>query len=239
MSEHARVLFFATLRDKTGVKEARMEFPNGTRIVDLKAMILEKFPDLKSNMDTLIVALNHEYAFDEDIVPDGAEIAFVPPVSGGEANPQEYPTVISVIDHEIDVNDILAKITLPSTGGICTFTGTVRGVTRRGVQHETKLLTYEAYQVMAKSKMRQICEEIRSKWENIEGIALVQRVGTLKPGTVTVVVACSASHRDTGIFEAARYGIDRLKEIVPIWKKEMTDQGEEWLEGKYIPRKGE
>jgi molybdopterin synthase catalytic subunit len=73
----------------------------------------------------------------------------------------------------------------------------------------------------------------------VEGVALVQRVGTLLPGTVSVIVACSASHRDSGIFEATRYGIDRLKEIVPIWKKEFTTDGEAWVEGEYFPQPGE
>jgi molybdopterin synthase catalytic subunit len=70
----------------------------------------------------------------------------------------------------------------------------------------------------------------------VEGIAIVQRIGRLDPGTPTVLIACSAAHRDTGVFEAARYGIDRLKEIVPIWKKEVGPGGEEWVEGKYTPK---
>jgi molybdopterin synthase catalytic subunit len=83
--------------------------------------------------------------------------------------------------------------------------------------------------------MKQVADEIRLRWPAVEGIAIVQRVGKLLPGTPTVLIACSASHRDTGVFEAARYGIDRLKEIVPIWKKEVSPQGEEWVEGEYIP----
>jgi molybdopterin synthase catalytic subunit len=69
----------------------------------------------------------------------------------------------------------------------------------------------------------------------VEGIAIVQRIGRLNPGTPTVLVACTAAHRDTGVFEAARYGIDRLKEIVPVWKKEVGPQGQEWVEGGYHP----
>jgi molybdopterin synthase catalytic subunit len=73
----------------------------------------------------------------------------------------------------------------------------------------------------------------------VEGIAIVQRIGRLEPGTPTVLIACSAAHRDTGVFEAARYGIDRLKEIVPIWKKEFGPDGAEWVEGGYAPSKGD
>jgi molybdopterin synthase catalytic subunit len=69
----------------------------------------------------------------------------------------------------------------------------------------------------------------------VEGIAIVQRIGRLEPGSPTVLIACTAAHRDSGVFEAARYGIDRLKEIVPIWKKEFGPTGEAWVEGSYHP----
>ncbi len=92
---------------------------------------------------------------------------------------------------------------------------------------------------MAEAKMRQVADEIRSRWPNVEGIAIVQRIGWLDPGTPTVLIACTAAHRDTGIFDAARYGIDRLKEIVPVWKKEFGPNGESWVEGEYFPKPGE
>ena len=92
---------------------------------------------------------------------------------------------------------------------------------------------------MAEAKMRQIAEEIRSRWPSVEGIAIVQRVGRLFPKTPTVLIICTAAHRDTGVFDAARYGIDRLKEIVPVWKKEVGPGGEFWVEGEYIPKPGE
>jgi molybdopterin converting factor subunit 1 len=239
MSDHAKVLFFATLREKAGVRETMVEFPQGSHISDIKNIILEKFPALASSMDTIIVALNHEFGFDDDIVPDEAEIAVFPPVSGGAIGREKLPTIIAIVDHEIDINEIVKEVTLPTTGAVCIFSGTVRGVTRRGEPHQTEQLEYEAYRGMAESKLRQICVEIRSRWKDVEGIALVQRIGKLKPGVVSVIVACSSSHRDSGIFEAARYGIDRLKEIVPVWKKEMSTDGEEWVEGEYFPHKGE
>jgi molybdopterin synthase catalytic subunit len=92
---------------------------------------------------------------------------------------------------------------------------------------------------MAELKMKQISDDIRARWNDIEGIALIQRTGKLVPGMVSVVIVCTSSHRDSGIFEAARYGIDRLKEIVPIWKKEGSENGEIWIEGEYHPKKGD
>ena len=115
----------------------------------------------------------------------------------------------------------------------------VRGVTSRDNPHETVFLEYEAYKPMAETKMKQVADEIRERWTTIEGIAIIQRTGKLYPRTPTVLIACTAAHRDTGVFDAARYGIDRLKEIVPVWKKEVGPQGQEWVEGDYIPEPGE
>lgn len=152
---------------------------------------------------------------------------------------ENLPTVYSITEEEIDLNDLLAQITLPSTGAAAIFTGMVRGETVRGGAHETEYLEYEAYVPMAEAKMKQVAEEIRAKWPVVEGVAIVQRIGRLYPKTPTVLIACTAAHRDTGVFEAARYGIDRLKEIVPVWKKEVSPTGEFWVEGEYTPRAGE
>ncbi len=152
----------------------------------------------------------------------------------------DFPTFFSITANELDLDDLLAKITLPSTGAACFFTGMVRGDTDRvGLPTKTEYLEYEAYAPMAEAKMAQVAAEIREKWPIVEGIAIVQRIGKLYPKTPTVLIACSAAHRDTGVFEAARYGIDRLKEIVPIWKKEIGPSGEEWIEGSYKPKPGE
>ncbi|MEI6291307.1 MAG: molybdenum cofactor biosynthesis protein MoaE [Chloroflexota bacterium] len=151
----------------------------------------------------------------------------------------EFPTIFSITEDEIDLNSLVKSITLETTGAAAVFTGMVRGSTTRGEHHETSYLEYEAYQPMAEKKMKQVADEIRSKWPVIQGIAIVQRIGKLYPGTPTTLVACSAAHRDTGVFDAARYGIDRLKEIVPVWKKEIGPDGGEWIEGKYQPKKGE
>lgn len=150
-----------------------------------------------------------------------------------------FPEIFAITEEELDLNALLAAITRDSTGAAAIFTGMVRGVTSRETPHETVYLEYEAYQPMAEAKMKQVAAEIRARWPSIEGIAIVQRVGRLYPRTPTVLIACTAAHRDTGVFEAARYGIDRLKEIVPVWKKEVGPQGEYWVEGDYIPRPGE
>jgi MoaE-MoaD fusion protein len=151
----------------------------------------------------------------------------------------DHPTVFSITQKEINLNQLLAEVTLPTTGAAAIFTGMVRGITDRVDVHQTLYLEYEAYKPMAELKMKQVADEIRTRWPSIEGIAIVQRVGRLYPETPTVLIVCTAAHRDTGVFEAAKYGIDRLKEIVPVWKKEVGPNGEFWVEGEYIPGPGE
>jgi MoaE-MoaD fusion protein len=147
----------------------------------------------------------------------------------------DYPTIYSITEDEIDIDDLLAQITLTSTGAATIFTGMVRGVTARNDPHETTYLEYESYKPMAEAKMKQVAEEIRERWDSIEGIAIVQRIGKLYPRTPTVFIVCTAAHRNTGVFDAARYGIDRLKEIVPVWKKEVGPIGQHWVEENHIP----
>ena len=115
----------------------------------------------------------------------------------------KFPTIFSITEDELDLNDLLARITLTSTGAAAIFTGMVRGETSRGKSHATEYLEYEAYIPMAEAKMKQVAHEIRERWPTVEGIAIVQRIGKLYPKTPTVLIACTAAHRDTGVFEAA------------------------------------
>jgi MoaE-MoaD fusion protein len=225
------VLFFATLKSLAGVNRVTVDLPDGARVRDLKAALSARFPGLEKGLPSSLVALNQEFAFDDDLIPAEAEVALFPPVSGGSV----APTILKVTSDAIDLDDLVGQITLPTSGAACLFTGMVRGQTLRGDAHETQRLEYEAYIPMAEAKLQQVADEIRGRWPEVEGIALVQRIGELLPGTPTVLIACSAAHRDTGVFEAARYGIDRLKEIVPVWKKEIGPAGEVWVEGEYIP----
>jgi len=229
------LLFFASLKERAGASRAQLELPDGAVVADLKIRAAEEYPAVAQYLGNSLVSVNRDFAFDADLLPDGAEVAFFPPVSGGASG----PTILKVTRDELDLDDLVAQITLPSTGAACLFSGMVRAVTTRDDPHETSLLEYEAYEEMAEVKMAQVAEEIRARWPAVEGIAIVQRIGMLKAGTPTVLIACSAGHRDTGVFEAARYGIDRLKEIVPIWKKEIGPNGETWIEGHYHPKKGD
>jgi molybdopterin converting factor subunit 1 len=251
MPKEITVLFFATLKDRAGVKQASLELAPDAKVKDLKRVLKTRFPNLEPALASTLVSVNQEFAMDDDGLPDNAEVALFPPVSGGsgtsldaerdgpESAEKRAPTIFTITEEALDLNALLAEITLPSTGAACFFTGMVRAETRRGTPHTTAYLQYEAYKPMAEAKMRQVAEEIRQRWPSVEGVAVVQRIGRLDPGTPTVMIACTAAHRDTGVFEAARYGIDRLKEIVPVWKKEVGPQGESWVEGSYHPQAGE
>lgn len=226
---NVRIKLFATLKDRAGSNHVEIDLPDDATV----AMLLERLalaqPTLAPSLPTSLVAVNQEFAFGSTLIRSGDEIALFPPVSGGSI---VYPEIFRIVDRQIDLNELVASVTLPSTGAVCTFTGTVRGVSS---DHETLQLNYEAYTPMAEAKMKQVAAEIRSRWPDVQGMAMVQRVGQLTVGEFTVLIAVSAGHRDQGVFEAARYGIDRLKEIVPVWKQEIGPQVERWVEGHYHP----
>lgn len=222
------VQLFATLRDRAGARSVSVDVADGATVAQLLEHIATAYPSLAPALPSSIVAVNQEFAFPPTPLKGGDEVALFPPVSGGAG----YPEIFQITEGPIDVNAIVAQVTLPTTGAVCTFTGTVRGKTR---ERDTVRLDYEAYTPMAESKMKQVAREIRERWPDVEGICIVQRIGQLKVGEFTVLIAVSAGHRYDGVFEAARYGIDRLKEIVPVWKKEIGPHGEEWIEGHYRP----
>jgi molybdopterin synthase catalytic subunit len=232
-----QVKYFATLRDRAGHREEEVELEEGASVSDLKGSLSARNAQLAEALGSCLVSINHEFAFDGDPLNEGDEVAIFPPVSGGKE--EELPTRFRITEEELDLNQVLASLILPTSGAACVFSGVVRAETRKGEPHRTDHLEYEAYREMAEAKMRQVAAEIRERWNEVEGIAIVQRVGRLEPGTPTVLIACSAAHRDSGVFEAARFGIDRLKEIVPIWKKEVGPNGEQWIEGSYMPDAGD
>jgi molybdopterin synthase catalytic subunit len=146
--------------------------------------------------------------------------------------PDSHPTLLDITRAPIDLNALQSFVTTPHDGAVVLFTGVVRARTGAEV---TNQLEYEAYQEMATRKLRQVADEMRQRFADIHGVALVQRVGAMTVGEPTVAVVVSAGHRGSGAFEAARYGIDRLKQIVPVWKRETRPDGSSWIEGDYVP----
>jgi len=226
------ILLFATLKDLAGKSRLVLDVPENATILTIRRILSEAYPEMEVNVELAIAALNQEFAVDTDIVRAGDEVAFFPPVSGGNHLPEIFRLADSPVNHD----EIIASITTPETGAVCLFSGMVRGKTDKvGHLPATSALEYEAYAPMALAKMKQVADEIRTRWSGVLGIAIIQRIGQLYVGENTVLIACSSAHRDNGCFEAARYGIDRLKEIVPVWKKEIGENGAVWIEGDYMP----
>jgi molybdopterin synthase catalytic subunit len=132
--------------------------------------------------------------------------------------------LFEVTDQEISVDEVVARLADPAIGAMATFVGVVRGTTDG---REVRYLEYETYLEMAEKTLRQIGDEVRARWPEIQQVAIVHRTGRLLIGETAVVIALSAAHRRQ-VFGALRYAIDRLKEIVPIWKKEVWADGAEW-----------
>lgn len=232
---NVHILLFATLKDAAGGNRAQLTLDgDATTVAAVRAALGERFPAMQRALGTAIAAVNQEFAEADDPVREGDEVAFFPPVSGGAG---EWPLIVHVADALYSMDELIAAITTPATGAVCAFSGFVRGETagQGGAIEQTERLEYEAYEAMALGKMRQVADEIRARWPAVQGIAIVQRIGTLVVGQPTVFIACASAHRDQGCFEAARYGIDRLKEIVPVWKKEVRPDGHFWVEGGYTP----
>ncbi|MDX2076786.1 MAG: molybdenum cofactor biosynthesis protein MoaE [bacterium] len=227
-----KILLFATLKDRAGKSRLVLDVPENATILTVRRTLSEAYPEMEVNVELAIAALNQEFAVDTDVVHAGDEVAFFPPVSGGNHPPEIFLLADAPVNHD----EIVASITTPETGAVCLFSGMVRGKTdKAGHLPQTIRLEYEAYEPMALAKMKQVADEIRARWAGVLGIAIIQRIGELAVGDNTILIACSSAHRDNGCFEAARYGIDRLKEIVPVWKKEIGADGAVWIEGDYMP----
>ena len=229
------VKLYATLRDRAKTNLVTVQVQDGATIGTLRQKLATDYPAVASTLPRCLAAINQEFADDDAVIRLGDEIAFFPPVSGG-AIPPTLPTIIRITSEALNLNQIIQSLTLPTTGAVVAFTGAVRGTEQ---DKQVMQLFYEAYVPMAEAKLRQVADEMRARFPPIEGIALIQRVGLMPAGEMTVVVAVSSPHRDQGCFEAARYGIDRIKEIVPVWKKEIGPNGQEWVEGHYMPKAGE
>ncbi|MBK8988038.1 MAG: molybdenum cofactor biosynthesis protein MoaE [Chloroflexi bacterium] len=229
------IRLFASLKDRAGQDRINLALDSPATVDTLLAAVADQYPTLQEALPSALVAVNQAFAFADTAVQPGDEIAIFPPVSGG-ADQLPHPTYFAITHEPLDMHAIHQRLTQPDVGAVVSFTGSVRGQTQRdGLPPETLYLEYEAYSTMAERKMAQIAQEIWAQWPLVKGIAIVQRIGQLTIGDVTTYIACAAGHRDQGVFDAARYGIDRLKEIVPVWKKEVGADRSVWVEGHYQP----
>jgi len=223
------IKLFARMRELVGTNSLEREIHDKAIIADLIQSLQTEFPKIEDIASRTIISINQEFADPQSPLSEGDEVAFFPPVSGGSGSADGN---FAITFEPISLDEIAAKVVKPETGAVAVFGGVVRNVSAgKAVEH----LEYEAYEAMALAKLRQVADEARQQWPKIVDIAIVQRIGHLEIGENAVVVAVSSPHRGDGCFEACAYAINRLKQIVPIWKKEVSPDGEEWVEGDYLP----
>jgi molybdopterin converting factor subunit 1 len=213
------VRFFAAARERAGCSEERVETPAGTQVRELLEQLCVRHPALTALLPHLRVAVNHEFVGVDARVPEAAEVALIPPVAGGSGEGS-----FRVLDRPLSLDAVVERVSGSGQGGVVTFSGAVRNSTRgRAVLR----LEYEAYAVMAERKLAAIGAELSTQWPGVR-VAIHHRVGVLAPGELAVVIAASAPHRGEA-FCACREAIERLKAEVPIWKKEVYEDGEVWV----------
>lgn len=213
------VLLFAGLKQAAKTDTLSVALPPDGNVQDLLNALAAAHPHLEAQLRQCRVAVDHAFVDASHPVVGADEIALIPPVSGGHDG-----EAFAVRDIPLELAEVVARVEHQNAGGVVTFTGNVRRDSRgKTVDH----LEYEAYVPMALAEMRAIAAEIH---EAIPGsrVAIHHRIGTLTVGETAVVIAASAPHRAEA-FDACRRAIEALKERVPIWKREVADDGAEWI----------
>jgi MoaE-MoaD fusion protein len=217
-----RLKLFATLRERAGASDLNREFSQGVSVSDIWQAMTREFPALRGQEDALSFAVNQEYVKPDFRPCDGDEVAFIPPVSGGVDGGTSG--LVRIVRSPIDIAALEAAVADPGAGAIATFVGTTRN---ENSGRQVLRLEYEAYEPMALSEMRKLAAEAADRWK-ITRAAVTHRIGVVEIGEASVAIAVSAPHRAEA-FSACRFLIDRIKEIVPIWKKEHFEGGEIWV----------
>jgi molybdopterin synthase catalytic subunit len=215
---NVRVRYFAIVRELLGRSVEDRVVADGTTVGGLFADLAAQHPRLDRLRPVTMLMVNQAYVSSDYLLHEGDEVALIPPVSGGELGP------FRVQMEPLNPRDVEASVADPSAGAIVTFVGTVRN---HGRGRHVVQLEYEAYAPAAEAMLRQIGDEIRERW-GLDNVAIVHRVGSLSVGDASVVISVAAAHRDSA-FDASRYAIERIKEIVPIWKKEHYGDGAVWI----------
>jgi len=227
------IKLFAGLAERIGQSEVTVNLSTPTdgdttsaTVADLKAALTAQYPDAAQAITHSFAAVNQEYAsVDNNIKPDD-EIAFIPPVSGGSGMDKGAHTedgLFVITDLVLSAEEVIAKVSDNNHGATIAFIGTTREMTG---DMQTTYLEYEAYVPMALSELQKIGQHISQKWPGSR-CAISHRIGEVGIAETSVIIAVSSAHRNDA-YEASRFAIERLKETVPIWKKEIWADGSEW-----------
>jgi molybdopterin converting factor subunit 1 len=230
---HVKVLFFGMLKDIVGRMEEQVELAPDAQLSTLFDHYAGQFPRLREMAGSIVMARNQEFSSLSTAIVEGDEVAFLPPVSGGS---ERYTREVSAPDgnfyaltrQPIDSSEVAGRLLRGEDGAVIIFEGVVRNNTKG---RATCFLEYECYEPMAVKMMAEIGGELAGSFE-IGRIAMVHRLGRLEIGEASVAIVVTAPHRKAA-FAAALEGINRLKRLVPIWKKEHFADGEVWVEGEW------
>ena len=216
-----RLLAFASAGDALGASEMEIEMPEGSRVADLRARLDGEHPGFVPLWPRLAVAVDGRVVSVEEPLRDGAEVALLPPVSGGSGGGLRA----ELVDGPIDTDQAVAAVSGPGRGAVVIFLGTVRD---HHAGRPVAKLTYTAYRPMALAGLERIVADL----EATPGLrmAIVHRLGEVPVGEASVVIAVGSPHR-AAAYEASRTALERLKAEIPIWKREhYADGGAVWRE---------
>lgn len=215
-----RLRYFAIVRETLGRTEETRTVDPGTTAGELFDLLARETPRLAPMRPATMLMVNQEFASSDRALRDGDELALIPPVSGGGADTGRF----RVQAEELDPRRVEAAVSGPGAGAVVTFTGVVRDNARG---RAVTALEYEAYAPAAEKMLARIGREIEARW-GVRNVAIEHRTGRLAIGEASVVIAVAAAHRGEA-FAACAYAIERIKEIVPIWKKEQYVDGAVWI----------
>ena len=215
-------LLFGQAREYAGAQSLDLDIERPATVASAFATLAARYPKLAELERSLLFAVNEEYASRDQELSDRDRLAILPPVSGGEP---VRPEICEITREPIDITAFRARLLEGDSGAVVIFDGVVRNHTRG---RATLYLEYEGYEEMALKTMRQIVREVHDRWA-INRVGLIHRLGRLEISESSVVIIVASAHRKIA-FEACHYAIDRLKQIVPIWKKEFFGDGEIWVE---------
>ncbi len=223
----AKVRLFARLADLAGTRETEVELGEGLSVGEAFRLLCQRFPELAAHAETLMYAVNAEYVHADHPLRGGDELALIPPVSGGaEPRPEPVEGPFEVTAERLDPQRLAEHVRRDDSGAVAVFSGVVRDNSRG---RRVLYLEYDAYPEMATRVMRELAAEAAARWP-LTGVAMQHRTGRLEIGEASLVIAVSSAHRKEA-FEACHHLVDRFKEVVPIWKKEVWEGGEVWIEG--------